>query len=925
MAVLLAGSLATAPAQASPGRSGSPGWGSPADSWLPQPNETPPDNGLALTPPMIFNAWMTKGCNISQQTFVDAANTLVDSGLAAAGYDYVAIDDCWSAAERDADGNLVADPAKFPNGMRWLGDYLHARGLKFGIYEDAGTTTCAGYPGSWGHFQQDADTFASWGVDLLKFDGCNLPSIAGQTADQVLETAYTRMAEALRASGRPIAYFESAPWYAHDLPAALKWASRIGNLWYNPANGSVESARYAGPGHWNFATTLAPQLSSSLAEKRAAVSMAAELASPLVFSADMATLTAAQAKVLANPAVIAVDQDPYGAQGTSVGHQGDVQVRSKPLANGDISVLFSNNGDTSERASLTAAQAGFSIDAPAYSLDNLWTGTKTQSAGTISADVPPHGVVMYRVTPLRKAAPTAAPATDLAVRGSGFSTGSTGPVTVTVTNDGVQSLKHVTLSVTLPSGGTVTPTSPVAVPEIAPGASWQATFTVTVAAAPAGGEVEIDATAVYRVPPTPSAPSGPKRRSHGAGFSPSLTPYAHLSDGFDNVGITSDSDTVPAGLDGGFDGSGGTYSQESLDAATGLNGAVLSDGASPGATIDYQGTRFTMPDVPASRKDNLASAGQIISLHGTGEAVALLAAGAGAASGTITINYTDGSSSAATISVPSWYYSGQATGSAVPVVQTLGRNAGKGHVHPNYSFDLYEVTAPIAQGRTVASVVLPDNRKLHVFDLALAARAPVKPVFASVEQAYDNIAITDEAAPNPPALNGGFDGGGSTFSQQALNAATGLDGATLSDGASPGATITYGGTVLTMPDVPAGEVDNVVAAGQTIKISGTGSAVALLASGAGAATGTVTVTYTDETTSSTQVSVPSWYFHGQATGDAVPVVQTFGRNKSTGLVNTAYTYDLYLLSVPVPAGRTVDSVTLPDNGQLHVFAMTVTP
>jgi hypothetical protein len=511
------------------------------------------------------------------------------------------------------------------------------------------------------------------------------------------------------------------------------------------------------------------------------------------------------------------------------------------------------------------------------------------------------------------------------VRGSGFSTGSTGPVSVTVTNDGVQSLQHVTLSVTPPSGGTATPTSPVAVPEIAPGASWRATFTVTVGDAPAGGDVEIDATATNRVPPTPSAASGPERRSHGAGISPSLTPYTQLSDAFDNVGITSDSATTPPGLEGGFDGSGGTYSQESLDAATGRNGTLLSDGASPGATVNYQGTRFTMPDVPAGSKDNVASAGQIIALGGTGEAVAFLAAGAGAASGTVTIHYTDGTSSAATISVPSWYYSGQATGGAVPVVQTLGRNAGKGHIHPNYSFDLYEVTAPIAEGKTVASITLPDNPKLHVFDLALAAKAPVKPVFATFEQAYDNIAITDEATPNPPALNGGFDGGGSTFSQQALNAATGVNGATLSDGASPGATITYDGTVLTMPDVPAGKVDNVVAAGQTIKISGTGSAVAMLASGAGAATGTVTVTYTDETTSSTEVSVPSWYFHGQATGDAVPVVQTFGRNKSIGLVNTAYHYDLYLLRVPVPVGKAVDSVTLPDNGQFHVFAMTVTP
>ncbi|GAA5009711.1 NEW3 domain-containing protein [Actinopolymorpha pittospori] len=649
-------------AQASPPKPAEAGWGSPADTWLPKPNDAPSENGLALTPPMIFNSWAVTGCDISQQTFVDAANTLVDTGLAAAGYNSINIDDCWSAAERDADGNLVADATKFPNGMKWLGDYLHERGLKFGIYADAGTKTCAGYPSSWGHFEQDADTFASWGVDLLKLDGCNMPSMDGQTSDQVLQTAYTQMSEALKATGRPIVYFESAPAYATDLPTVLSWASQIGNLWYSPQDGSAESAQYAGPGHWNFYTTLKPQDSTSTIEKQAEFSMAAQLASPLVFSADPATLTAAEAETISNPAVIAVDQDPYGAQGTSVGTYGNVTVWSKPLANGDISVLFSNSGDTNERASLTASQAGFSIDAPAYSLSNLWTGQTTQSAGTISADVAPHGVTMYRVTPLRRAAPGAAPATDLMVRGSGFSTGSTGPVKVTLTNDGVQWLKDVEVSVTTPSGGTVTATSPVTVPEIAPGGSATATFSLTMGDAPAGHDVEIDATATYRVPPTRTASSGRRQQVRGAEFSPSLTPYTHLSDAFNNVAITADSDTSPAGLNGGFDGAGGTFSQESLDAATGVSGAKLSDGASAGATVDYQGTVFTMPDAAPGTKDNVVASGQTVALRGTGSAVAFLASGAGATSGTVTVNYTDGTSSSATISVPSWYYHGQSTG-----------------------------------------------------------------------------------------------------------------------------------------------------------------------------------------------------------------------------------------------------------------------
>ncbi|GAA5009704.1 hypothetical protein GCM10023317_45800 [Actinopolymorpha pittospori] len=261
----------------------------------------------------------------------------------------------------------------------------------------------------------------------------------------------------------------------------------------------------------------------------------------------------------------------------------------------------------------------------------------------------------------------------------------------------------------------------------------------------------------------------------------------------------------------------------------------------------------------------------------------------------------------------------------MPVVQSLGKNALKGHANPTLTYDVYDVTAPITAGKSVASVTLPNADLLHVFAIAVAPQTPVSPVFSSFEQALDNVAITDESAPNPPGLNGGFDGGGNTFDQQALNAATGLNGAVLSNGASPGATITYSGAVLRMPDVPAGTVDNVVGSGQTIKISGTGSAVDLLAAGAGATSGTLTVTYTDGSTTSTDLSVPSWYYSGQATGSAVPVVQSLGRNKTTGPANPTNHYDVYLLSAPIPAGKTVASLTMPTNGLFHLFALTVAP
>ncbi len=226
-------SAVTAQAAASPGSHHGPP-PPPGDTWLPGPASYPSENGLALTPPMGFNDWAHYGCDISQQLLVSTADELVATGLARDGYRYVNIDDCWPAMSRDAAGQLVANPELFPNGLKWLGDYLHARGLKFGIYEDAGTSTCGGYPGSWDHFRQDAETFASWGVDYLKLDGCNVPSVPGQTAEQTYQSAYTQMSQALKATGRPIIFSESAPAYFYGSPGftqIMSWVGHEGNLW----------------------------------------------------------------------------------------------------------------------------------------------------------------------------------------------------------------------------------------------------------------------------------------------------------------------------------------------------------------------------------------------------------------------------------------------------------------------------------------------------------------------------------------------------------------------------------------------------------------------------------------------------------------------------------------------------------------------
>ena len=191
---------------------------------------------LAATPPMGWNDWAHYQCSFTEQTVVANADALVTTGLAAKGYNTVTVDDCWMATSRDAGGNLVADPAKFPHGMAWLGSYLHGKGLKFGIYEDAGSSTCGGYPGSGqpqgggaDHFAQDAAPFASWGVDYLKLDGCNVYIPGGQSTEQTYHSAYAAESAALANSGRTIVFSESAPAYFQTAsgatrPGSTSWA-----------------------------------------------------------------------------------------------------------------------------------------------------------------------------------------------------------------------------------------------------------------------------------------------------------------------------------------------------------------------------------------------------------------------------------------------------------------------------------------------------------------------------------------------------------------------------------------------------------------------------------------------------------------------------------------------------------------------------
>lgn len=375
------------------------------------------ENGLARTPQMGFNNWNTTGCGarFNEAMVKGIADVFVAKGLKAAGYEYVNLDDCWALPSRDASGNLVADPVRFPNGIKAVADYVHAKGLKFGLYSSAGTKTCAdnGFPGGLGYEKQDAAQWASWGVDYLKYDNCN-----NTGADA--RTRYQAMGDALKATGRPILYSicewgSNQPW---------NWAQPIGNSWRTTgdisdnwssmigiAHQNQPLAQYAKPGAWNDPDMLEVGNGGMTdTEYRTHFSLWAQMAAPLLIGSDIRTASPATLTILKNTDVIAVDQDSLGKQGTVVSSSGGLVVMSKQLANGDRSVTLTNENGSAATVGTTATAAGLPA-ASSYRLANLWSKEVSSTSGTISAPVPAHGTVMYRVS-----------------AGTGSSTGTTHPL-----------------------------------------------------------------------------------------------------------------------------------------------------------------------------------------------------------------------------------------------------------------------------------------------------------------------------------------------------------------------------------------------------------------------------------------------------------------------------------------------------------------
>jgi alpha-galactosidase len=334
------------------------------------------DNGLALTPPMGWNSWNKFGCKIDEKSVRDAADAMVASGMRDAGYQFIVIDDCWQV-DRDGKGNIIVDGKAFPSGIKALADYVHSKGLKFGIYSDAGTKTCAGRPGSWGYEFQDA----------------------------------------LKACGRPIVFSicewgSTKPWL---------WAKNIGNLWRTTGDiqdvwegkkdwgglGLVQIIdlqdgleTYSGPGHWNDPDMLEVGNGGMTAtEYRAHFSFWCLLAAPLMAGNDLATMTPETRDILTNREVIAVDQDPLGKQGSKVRDDGDTEVWARPLADGRRAVILFNRSSKEAPIAVNWTEIGYPKTLGAQVRD-LW---KHQDLGVLkgsySAAVPGHGAVMVKITP----------------------------------------------------------------------------------------------------------------------------------------------------------------------------------------------------------------------------------------------------------------------------------------------------------------------------------------------------------------------------------------------------------------------------------------------------------------------------------------------------------------------------------------------
>jgi alpha-galactosidase len=375
---------------------------------------------LALTPPMGWNSWNKFGCNINEGLIREIADAMATNGIKDAGYQYVNIDDCWHGT-RDEQGFIRPDPQRFPSGIKALADYVHAKGLKLGIYSDAGAKTCGGRPASRGHEYQDALTYAQWGIDYLKYDWCNAEGLKA-------EGAYTTMRDALYATGRPIV-FSICEWGSNN---PWIWGPKIGHLWRTTGDifncfdgvddhGSYKNwgvlqildmqknlRQYAGPGHWNDPDMLEVGNGMTANEDRAHFSMWCMLAAPLIAGNDLRTVNGVTLETLTNKDALAIDQDALGIEGFVYSAKDGVEVWFKPLANDAWAICILNRNRAAKQVAFnwknekvvdTLASRSASFDTTTYAIRDVWAKCARGTTETAMAgQIPGRDVLMLLLT-----------------------------------------------------------------------------------------------------------------------------------------------------------------------------------------------------------------------------------------------------------------------------------------------------------------------------------------------------------------------------------------------------------------------------------------------------------------------------------------------------------------------------------------------
>jgi alpha-galactosidase len=385
---------------------------------------------LAMTPPMGWNSWNPFGANVSEKAIKETADAMVSTGLKDVGFTYVVIDDIWQGG-RDSKGMLYPDPNRFPSGIKALADYVHSKGLKFGIYSDAGTKTCGDMPGSYGYEERDAKLFAEWGVDYLKYDYCYCPDYASFKEDRDYKMAlkrYKAMGDALKATGRPIVFSicewgTRSPWLWGKDAGGHLWRTSydVYDMWDKSQN--VESpigiltsidvmrnlARFSGPGGWNDPDMLVIGLKNTGfikgggctdTEYRTQMSMWCMLAAPLMMGCDVRNMSESAKTILLNKDIIDIDQDSLGKQGSCIKRDDCVEVWKKPLTGNRLAVAMLNRYSTDKTASVSWKELELEAGAK-YNLYDVWTHASAgQADGTLSGELKPHECQVFVLSPV---------------------------------------------------------------------------------------------------------------------------------------------------------------------------------------------------------------------------------------------------------------------------------------------------------------------------------------------------------------------------------------------------------------------------------------------------------------------------------------------------------------------------------------------